>query len=302
MKLSKFAPLALSALLVGTAAAAGTVSADEENKEVSEREQKEPAFVKAHGTIESVEKLKDSVHYTIKEGEETPSITVTEETLIFDNTGKKTELKKGDTITAYTNAGKPMILIYPPQYSPDAVIVETEEASSAAAGHFDSNLLDEQLELKLNIGDKTEIVKASGEKAQADDLKNQDLLVFYTMETMSLPAQTTPEKVVILDTKTEDEASLPEVIEQMIKNDHYMKDGVKMVPLRLLAEEMGFKVESTGAGAIVSKGAPSYTITRGQKDYGYNKALLQLEAAPELLEKNKTYVPVSLIEDMMKLL
>ena len=39
-----------------------------------------------------------------------------------------------------------------------------------------------------------------------------------------------------------------------------------MVPLRLIAEKLGFKVEVTPKGAIVSKGALSYTITRGQKN------------------------------------
>ena len=47
------------------------------------------------------------------------------------------------------------------------------------------------------------------------------------------------------------------------------------------------------------KGALSFTITRGQKMYGYNKALRQFEVAPSLLEPTKTYVPVTFVEDLL---
>ncbi|BAQ10865.1 hypothetical protein OXB_2394 [Bacillus sp. OxB-1] len=90
------------------------------------------------------------------------------------------------------------------------------------------------------------------------------------------------------------------VIETIIASDSYEVEGTKMVPLRLLAEELGYKVESTGNGAILSKGALSYTITRGEKAYGYNKALRYFDVAPALLEPSKTYVPMEFIEQLMK--
>ncbi|PIC69927.1 copper amine oxidase [Sporosarcina sp. P16b] len=295
MKMNKVVTFAMLALLIGGVAVPQAVSAsDEEKAEVTSDEK---AFIKVEGTIEGIEKNDELTLYTIKGEEESPVLAITEETLLFDNTGKKIELKKGDKVSAYTRADKPRIMIYPPQYTPDAVIVETDIKTTAVVGIFDDELVDSYLKLQLNIDDDTDISSASGNKVKADDLKNKDLLVFYKETTRSIPAQTMPEKVVVLDENPVDEDA---TVEQIIEDDHYMVDGVKMVPLRLLAEKLGYVVDSTGVGAIVSKGAPSYTITRGQKEYDYNKSLMKFEAAPELLEPRKTYVPVGLIEEMMK--
>lgn len=298
MKMKKAVPFALSAMLVGGAVVPAAVFANDEVKSKSDEAQKEMSFIKTEGTIQSVEKNGDVTLYTIKHGEESPVLAVTNETLVYDNTGEKTELKKGDKVTAYIDADKPMIMIYPPQYSPDAVIVETEKEGSAAVGTFDEELTDMQLKLQLHIDEKTKLEDASGKEVKKDDLKEQDLLVFYTATTRSIPAQTTPEKVIVLNTEQKD--GTQSSVDEIIANDHYEKNGVKMVPLRLIAEELGYKVKSTGKGAILSKGAISYTVTRGDVNYGYNKSIMKLDAAPELLEKNKTYVPEAFIEEMMK--
>ena len=78
-----------------------------------------------------------------------------------------------------------------------------------------------------------------------------------------------------------------------------MKNGVKMIPLRKVAEHLGYKVLSQPKinGAIVTLQNSSFTITRGEKMYGYNKSLRQFEVAPEL-KGMKTYVS----EDFLELL
>ncbi|MEK4023157.1 stalk domain-containing protein [Sporosarcina sp. FSL W7-1283] len=299
MKMKKAVPFAMSALLVGGALTPAAVFANEGGN--SEEMQVKPSFVQVEGTIESVEVGEQSTLYSIKDGEETNVLAVMKETLVFDNTGKQVELKKGDKIVAYTNADKPMIMIYPPQYSPDVVIVDTEKTGFVAVEAFDEDLLSKHLSLKLNVDEKTVLSSVSGKEVTAADLPEKDLLVFYTMTTRSIPAQTTPEKVVVLDGNADDsDSEKNSIIEEMIAADHHMVNGVKMVPLRALAVELGYKVESTGKGAIISKDARSYTITRGEKAYGYNKSLRQFDVAPDLLERWKTYVPVELIEDMMQ--
>jgi len=72
-----------------------------------------------------------------------------------------------------------------------------------------------------------------------------------------------------------------------------------MVPLRSIAEKLGFQVESKGKTVILTKGNESYTITRGEKAFGYNKSLLTLSVAPSLKD-TKTYVPVEFIEEYLK--
>lgn len=298
MKKIKFVPFAMTALLLGGATVAPTTFADEAPTEEMEVQ---PVFIKIAGTIDNVDVRDNATYYTMKDGENINVLAVTADTLVFDNTGKKVELKKGDKVEAHTFANKPMLAIYPPQYSPEVVIVKTEAMGEATVGTFDKDLLDANLSLKLNVSEETELLSLSGKEVKITDLADQNLLVFYTITTMSIPAQTPPSKVVVLDQKESDqEAPGDSVIEEIIATDFYDVDGTKMVPLRLLVEELGYKVKSTGKGAIISKGALSYTITRGEKTYGYNKALLNFDVAPALLEPMKTYVPVEFIRELIK--
>ncbi|MFJ6208544.1 stalk domain-containing protein [Lysinibacillus sp. NPDC092081] len=315
MKMTKVVPFAMSALLIGGAVVAPTASAKEAEAVVTnatdnneQNPQVQPIFIKIAGTIENVEKREDSTYYTVKEDENTNVFVVNDDTLVFDNTGKEVKLQKGDKVTAYTYANKPMLMIYPPQYNPEVIIVETKEMGTVEVDFFNKELVNTDNTLKLNVGKETELLSLSGKKVKAEDLAEQHLLVFYTIATMSIPAQTPPSKVVVLDTILQEpgEVDPGEVdpskaaVQEIINKDFYEVEGTKMVPLRLIAEELGFKVESTGKGAIISKGALSYTITRGQKEYGYNKALHYFEVAPALLEPTKTYVPVEFVEELMK--
>ncbi|MFF2177826.1 stalk domain-containing protein [Lysinibacillus sp. NPDC058147] len=310
MKMTKVVPFAMSALLIGGAVVAPTASANEGEAVVTnatdnneQNPQVQPIFIKVAGTIENVEKREDSTYYTVKEDENTNVFVVNDDTLVFDNTGKEVKLQKGDKVTAYTYANKPMLMIYPPQYNPEVIVVETKEMGTVEVDFFNKELVNTDNTLKLNVGKETELLSLSGKKVKAEDLAEQHLLVFYTIATMSIPAQTPPSKVVVLDTIAQEPGEVDPskaAVQEIIEKDFYEVEGTKMVPLRLIAEELGFKVESTGNGAIISKGALSYTITRGQKEYGYNKALRHFEVAPALLEPTKTYVPVEFVEELMK--
>jgi len=139
-----------------------------------------------------------------------------------------------------------------------------------------------------------------GEKVDAKDLAEKHLVVFYTASTKSIPAQTTPSKVIVLDDDSSATKNpINEEIDNIIASDSYEVAGTKMVPLRVIAEKLGFKVDSTGKGAILSKGNMSYTITRGEKTFGYNKALRTLTVAPTLKD-TKTYVPIEFVDEYLK--
>ncbi|MEK3766053.1 stalk domain-containing protein [Solibacillus sp. FSL K6-4121] len=300
--MKKIVPLALSAFLLGTM----TAGAEQPlNKEGAEQVVKEATFAKYSGEITEVKQMETSKLYTAKVDENIFHFHVDDKTLVFDQQGNEVELQVGDTTSIYIFADQPMILIYPPQYSPAVVIVEKEDAAgSVKVAQFDENLLSDDGELKLNLDEKADIVNTKGEKVDAKDLKNYNAAVFYGPTTKSIPAQTSPEKIIVFP-KHEDaeEVETPEIapeIQAIIGGDYKEVDGKIMVPLRLIAEEMDFKVTSTGKGAILSKGALSYTITRGEKAYGHNRALHYFEVAPELLEENKTYVELSFAEELLQ--
>ncbi|MCR8852340.1 copper amine oxidase N-terminal domain-containing protein [Lysinibacillus fusiformis] len=316
MKMTKVVPFAMTALLVGSAMGVPTASASEVEAVVNisetNEQQAQPVFIKVTGKVEHVDVRENATYYTVVEGEQTNIVVVDKDSLVFDNMGKEVKLQKGDKVSAYSYAKKPMLAIYPPQYNPEVIIVEKDNMGSVEVDYFDKNLIDTDNYLKLNVGEDTKIESVSGKELKASDLEEQHLVVFYTIATMSIPAQTPPSKVIVLDNIEKEEpvevdpVPTPEPtpdngdIEKIIQKDFYEVEGTKMVPLRLIVEKLGFEVEVTPKGAIISKGAVSYTITRGQKEYGYNKAIRQFDVAPALLENGKTYVPVEFVEELMK--
>ena len=299
--MKKMIPFALSAVLVGGAFAPtvlGNETSTKENETNKDEGQVQEKFLKLTGTLSSLEKNENGLLYGVNEQQDNVfNIVVGEETVVVDNTGKRVELKEGMNFTAYVDGNKPMILIYPPQYLPDLVIVQTEEVGFAEVAQFDENFANESL--KLNISDETVIENLSGTAVEAKNIVGIDVAVFYKFTTFSIPAQTTPSKIIVL---SYDEEELSEEIVQLqtiIKNDFYEVNGVTMVPLRLIAEKLGWTVKSTGKGAIVSKDNATFTITRGEKLYGHNRAVAYFEQAPALLEPTKTYVPVEFVDRLL---
>jgi len=301
--MKKIAPAAMTALLFGSALVP-VASANEQHSTGAEvpQIQIDPVhiFNDTRGTVEDVRVGENITYYTVKEGEQTNVLEITKDTLVFDNTGKKVELQKGDKVLAYTFANKPQKYIYPPQFNPEVVIVESEEVGFVEVDYFFEDLTNTYDILKLNIGKDTELFDVKGEKVEAKDLAEKHLVVFYTASTKSIPAQTTPSKVIVLDDYPATTVNpVNEEIDNIIASDSYEVAGTKMVPLRVIAEKLGFKVDSTGKGAILSKGNMSYTITRGEKTFGYNKALRTLTVAPTLKD-TKTYVPIEFVDEYLK--
>ena len=299
--MKKMIPFALSAVLVGGAFAPtvlGNETSTKENETNKDEGQVQENFLKLTGTLSSLEKNENGLLYGLIEQQDNVfNIVVGEETVVVDNTGKRVELKEGMTFTAYVDGNKPMILIYPPQYSPDLVIVQTEEIGFAEVAQFDENFANESL--KLNISDETVIENLSGTAVEAKNIVGIDVAVFYKFTTFSIPAQTTPSKIIVLSYDEEELSEEMVQLQTIIKNDFYEVNGVTMVPLRLIAEKLGWTVTSTGKGAIVSKDNATFTITRGEKLYGHNRAVDYFEQAPALLEPTKTYVPVEFVDRLL---
>lgn len=299
--MKKTIPFALAATLATSVLAVPVTFAEGEAVTISEQNMQEQSnFIKLTGTTSKIEKRTNDTLFTlIEKQDDIFAITVNNDTLVVDNTGKPVELKEGMEFTAYVNKNKPMILIYPPQYTPEVVVVQTKEMGTAEVGVFDQDFVNKTNSLKLNIVEVTEITNLVGDVLKQEDIVGKEVIVFYDITTRSIPAQTTPFKILVLE--GEQEAPQPavlDVVANIIQNDHHIVNGKKMVPLRLLAEELGYTVKSTGKGAILTKGNSSFTITRGEKMYGYNKAIGYFEEAPALLETNKTYVEVDFIDQL----
>lgn len=119
--------------------------------------------------------------------------TIDENTYFINNK----EIKEGLSITGYYDATKPMIMIYPPQYTIDAVVVG-DMKETVKVDLFDENLISKDNQLKIRVDKDTDVITEDGGEYKGK-LNNKNLVVIYDIATKSIPAQTSPIKVVVLD-------------------------------------------------------------------------------------------------------
>ena len=244
----------------------------------------------------------------------TVNLKITDDTLVYDNLGNKkalSDLTDGSKITVFTGSYEPTPLILPVQYTANIIIINGDKEGNVNA---DTYLADEEgytnaaNTLNIATADDTKIVDKN-EKEYKGDLDKNDLIVFYGVSTKSIPAQTTPTKVVVLGENeialkqieaaknaTPAPTAAPEVTEtpqvsyaglvnvvigDKNVSDVYAKDNTTMVPLREVAEAAGFTVTWDAENSYVKgKMMP-----------------LTLSAAPEIVN-DLTYVPAEFFAEV----
>lgn len=105
-------------------------------------------------------------------------------------------LRLGMSVVAFYDADLPVPLIFPPQYR--AFVIGLQPFREfITVGFFNNNLVNSENTLQLNINRSTEIVTSNGQ-AFSCRLANRLLIVYYSATTRSIPAQTTPRKVIVM--------------------------------------------------------------------------------------------------------
>lgn len=267
----------------------------------------------------------------------TVNLKITDDTLVYDNLGNKkalSDLTDGTKITVFTGSYEPTPLILPVQYTANVIIINGDQEGNVNA---DTYLADEEgytnaaNTLNIATADDTKIVDKN-EKEYKGDLDKNDLIVFYGASTKSIPAQTTPTKVVVLgkneialkqieaaknatpaptaapETTVAPEATeAPQVSYAGLVNvvigdknvsDVYAKDNTTMVPLREVAEAAGFTVtwDAENRAVILNDGV--YSLKIGENSYVKGKMMpLTLSAAPEIVN-DLTYVPAEFFAEV----
>lgn len=267
----------------------------------------------------------------------TVNLKITDDTLVYDNLGNKkalSDLTDGSKITVFTGSYEPTPLILPVQYTANVIIINGDKEGNVNA---DTYLADEEgytnaaNTLNIAAADDTKIVDKD-EKEYKGDLDKNDLIVFYGASTKSIPAQTTPTKVVVLGeneialkqieaaknatpapTAAPETTAAPEVTEapqvsyaglvnvvigDKNVSDVYAKDNTTMVPLREVAEAAGFTVtwDAENRAVILNDGV--YSLKIGENSYVKGKMMpLTLSAAPEIVN-DLTYVPAEFFAEV----
>lgn len=101
----------------------------------------------------------------------------------------------GDRATFFYDPQAPAPLIYPPQYRA-VTAAYTPSGTNAMLDVFNSDLTNTDNTLTLNMTDTTPVTVPNGQNFY-ENIADKLLMVIYGATTRSIPAQTTPEQVVV---------------------------------------------------------------------------------------------------------
>lgn len=123
----------------------------------------------------------------------TVNFVISPETYVLDFT----TLKEGMDAAVYYRSDAPAPLIYPPRYQAAVVVPERTDGMNVTVGYFDRELINEDMSLQLKPGPDTQVYTVNHQK-YFGELDEHDLVVYYGNTTRSIPAQTTPETIIVL--------------------------------------------------------------------------------------------------------
>lgn len=276
----------------------------------------EPAYVSAYGEITEV--AEGYVVVKTTDGQEIQFNTSGLTQVIDANTVMPLDLNSRETdmvMVTYSNA---MTMSLPPQAYAFAIIgnIKSEMGNPIFTIVEDVKTAEDGIVIVTEGGSKEISVPSTASVSPyltrnivtISDIKaGSNVLLWYDMMTMSIPAFATSEKVVVmpgnvLEILDIEEGLTVNGVEITLAEDEivYDNNGVEMLPLRTVAETLGFKVEwvNETQSIIVSKDAFTATIRIGTVEGGINKMRLVLETAPILYDGCKTYVPTSFFAEL----
>jgi hypothetical protein len=105
-------------------------------------------------------------------------------------------VRAGDMVTGFYDANAPVPLIYPPQFQAIVMTVDSPYRN-VKVDYFSSQMISSDNNLKLNIAPFTQIFLENGQ-AFSNNPANRNLIVVYGATTRSIPAQTTPYKIIVM--------------------------------------------------------------------------------------------------------
>ena len=105
-------------------------------------------------------------------------------------------LSVGMRCTFWYSMDAPMPLIYPPQYNAVAA-ARQKNGRMVNVGYYDASFVNEDQTLQLNL-DRSVDVRTTNNQYFQGSPANRNLVVTYDNSTRSIPAQTTPLKIVVL--------------------------------------------------------------------------------------------------------
>ncbi len=211
------------------------------------------------------------------------------------------DLKEGMEVTVVMNDLAPMTMSLPPQTSGAVAIVANGETPVfTAVDKFDDELTGKTLKLVMDENVQILDIRGTKQALTADDIKGHKAIVVYGASTKSIPAQTTPSFVIILDngeetaeTKTTETAETTETTETA-----ETEEKAENVPLRTTLEAMGYTIEwtSNDAPIIITKDAVKAEIKIDSNTVVMEGADAKELSSNVVLVDGVTYIPADFVE------
>ncbi|MDR1531688.1 MAG: copper amine oxidase N-terminal domain-containing protein [Clostridiales bacterium] len=296
----KFAALAVTAVLAGAQGVSAAGTLQEAPAEAAAEYFSKTGIVNEISNYDETGNSGGSYIGIVGEGDEITRFVVTPDTVFIG----EDELASGVEITGFYYAKGPAVLIYPPQYFA-AVIAVSEEGRTVKADLFDDSLVSADGWLKLNIADTTEILTHDGQPYDGS-LANKRLAVVYGPSTRSVPAQTTPEKVIVLPDPVGAQTGAAVQSEEVRTSLHVQADVFNsgqelMIPIRAVAEALGLDVlwNDSLKAVTVSNGSAvdGYTVYVNSDMCEFKGETLTMPA-PVVLRDGRTYAAASFVESL----
>ncbi len=206
-------------------------------------------------------------------------------------------IEEGMTITVMYDTATPVGMSFPMFIGNVTGIIANTDEAMVTVGQFNEDFLNEEAMLKLNISEDTEITSFNNNRmlVTEENVKNANAIVFYNMTTMSIPAQTTPSKIVLLPETVTVAMPVAELDEYGVMpiaetNDLLLiSEAEVFVPLRETAVEKGFEVIWQGADLpiLVQKEGVAIEVTAGSEVYTVNG------------EERISVIPADLVEGVL---
>lgn len=101
----------------------------------------------------------------------------------------------GNRVSGYYDGDAPVPMIYPPQYRA-LVVAKENDYQNVKVDFFDEHLVSSDGQLRLNLSVYTPILLTNGQPFSRYPA-NRNLIVTFGPTTRSIPAQTTPYKIIV---------------------------------------------------------------------------------------------------------
>ncbi len=311
--MNKTIAMALALAVVGSTAAyaAGTEKATTNtttNQDVSVEQTEnaqaevETGYITNTGKVTEIENTEDGNKVvTIENQNGGLRFVVSATTMIVDRVTNEVitadKLTKDMQVSVVYDAMSPMGMSLPPYLGNVTAVVANADKGNVCVGMFNNELVNEKEKLQLNVEKETKVLTTLGTKMilGAEDIKGKNAVVFYDATTRSIPAQTSPSLVLLLEEK---EAVVEEApAEAQVAK---VKTEAKSVVLRDAAMAKGYKVIWKGKAepVVLEKDGQISEITIGSATYVVEGDMAMKASMPAQLKDGVLYVSSEVIDNL----